>query len=146
MKRAILIVLVLVVVLPSSFLLFMRYIVVASEGYPTWDAVRNMLVRDGEIVIMLPDGVKVVEVCCDDPKGDVSIDGQVVTTKIGYSCCTITLEVDINGQAHTLQFNPQKLNNWNRIRYEPINCSNPLSGFKKIENEVEKPNNDISRK
>ena len=104
-----------------------------------------MLVRDGEIVITLPDGVKVVEARCDDPQSDVSIDGQVVITKIGYSWCTIALSVEINGQAHTFQFNPQKLNNWNRMRFEPIDRSDPFSDFKKFENGVEKPNNDFLR-
>lgn len=105
-----------------------------------------MLIRDGEIVITLPDGVEVVDARCDDPQGDLSVDGQVVTTKIGYSWCTIALDVEINGQAHTLQFNPQKLNNWNRMRFEPIDSSDPFSDFTKIENGVEKPNNDLSRK
>ena len=146
MKRVAIIALVILVVLPSAFLLFMRYSVVASEGYPTWEAVRNMLMRDGEIVIILPDGVKVVDARCDDPQGDVSVDGQAVTTKIGYSWCTIALDVEINGQAHTLQLNPQKLNNWNRMRFEPIDSSDPFSDFTKIENGVEKPNNDLSRK
>ena len=146
MKRAILIALVLVVALPSAFLLLMRYRVVSSEGYPTWEAVRNMLMRDGEIVITLPDEVKVLAARCDDPESDVSIDGQIVTTKIDYSWCTIAVDVEINGQAHTLQFNPQKLNNWNRMRFEPIDPSDPFSDFIKIENGVKKPNNDLIRK
>lgn len=136
----------IVVVLPLAFLLLMRYRVVPSEGYPTWEAVRNMLIRDGEIVIILPYGVSVLDARCDDPQGDVSIDGKVVTTKVGYSWCTIALDVEINGQAHTLQFNPQRLNNWNRMRFEPIDLSDPFSDFTKIENGVEKPNNDLSRK
>ena len=146
MKRVAIIAIMILIVLSSAFLLFMRYAVVASEGYPTWEAVCNMLMRDGEIVIILPDGVKVVDARCDDPQGDVSVDGQAVTTKIGYSWCTIALDVEINGQAHTLQFNPQKLNNWNRMRFEPIDSSDPFSDFTKVENGVEKPNNDLSRK
>lgn len=105
-----------------------------------------MLIRDGEIVITLPDGVKVVEARCDDPQSDISIDGQVVTTKIGYSWCIIALDVKMNGEAHTLQFNPQKFNNWNRMYFEPIDSSDPFSDFMKTENGVEKTNNDFSRK
>lgn len=146
MKRAILTVLALVIAIPATFFLLMRYFVVANEGYPTWEAVRNMLERNGEIVIKLPDGVKIVEANCSDPQGDVSISGQVVTTKIGYTWCTITLDVEINGQAHTLLFNPQKLNNWNRMRFEPFDSSDPFSDFMKIENGVEKSHHDLSRK
>ena len=90
--------------------------------------------------------MKVVEARCDDPQGDVTVDRNVVMTKIGYSSCTITLDVEINGQAHQLQFNPQKLNNWNRMRFEPIDPSDSFSDFVKIENGVEKRNNDFSRK
>ncbi|MDB4537616.1 hypothetical protein N9230_03270 [Akkermansiaceae bacterium] len=146
MKRVILIVFVLVVALPTALLLFMRYSVVSSEGYPSWEAVRNMLVRDGQIVITLPNDVKVLTAQCDDPDSEVSVNGQMVTTMIGYSWCTIAVDVEIEGQRQTLRFNPKKLNNWNRMRFEPVDPSDPFSDFIKIENGVEMPNNDFTRK
>jgi hypothetical protein len=146
MKRSILLVLALMVLLPAAFLLFMRFSVVAGEGYPTWEAVRNMLIRDGEIVITLPRGASVVSAHCDEEDSDVSIDGRTVTTKIGYSWCLITINADIDGKPHTLQFNPQKLNNWNRMRFLPVDPDDPFSDFTKFENGVEKPNSDLTRK
>ena len=145
MRRSIIIVLLLAVALPATFLLFMRYGVVASEGYPTWSAVRNILMRDGEIVIELPNNVKILDAQCDHAGAKISVDGQVVTTKIGYSWCIIVLDVEIQGKEHTLRFNPQKMNNWNRIRFEPVNPSDPFSEFIKFENGIEKPNSDTSR-
>jgi hypothetical protein len=145
MKRVILTVLVVAVALPAAFLLFMRFSVVRSEGYPTWEAVRNILIRDGEIVVTLPEGAKIISAQIDEPEGDVSIDGQIVSTKIGYSWCTISVEVEIEGQHQTIRFSPQKLNNWNRMRFEPVNPADPFSDFTKVENGVEKPNGDTRR-
>jgi hypothetical protein len=140
MKRATSIALVLMTGLFAAFLLFMRYSVVASEGYPTWEAVRNMLLRDGEIAITLPKGITVVSACCDEIKSTVSIDGRTVTTKVGYSNCMVTIEAVVESAPRTLQFESQKLNSWNRICFIPVDSNNPLSDFIEFENGVEKTN------
>jgi hypothetical protein len=57
----------------------------------------------------------------------------------------ITIESEIDGNSHTLQFHPQKLNNWNRIRFVPIDPNDSFSGFAKFENGVEEPNSDFTR-
>lgn len=146
MKRIVIIWLLILAVPPAAFLLFMRYRVVVSEGYPTWEAVRNMLVRDGQIVITFPEGVRLLSAKCDDPEASVSIQGQAVITKIGYSWCLIDVEVEIGSERINYRFNPQKLNNWNRMRFEPEDCSDPHSTFKKFENGVLKPHTDLTQR
>ena len=121
MKRAICILLVLVIIPPAAFLLTMRYGFVAREGYPTREAVRNYLERDGEIVIRLPEGLEIVSAQCDDVQGVVRIDGQTVTTKIGYTWCLISIVTKSGERTETILFNPQKLNNWNRMMFIPVN-------------------------
>lgn len=117
----------------------MRYRIAPGEGYPTWEAVRNMLIRDGEIVVTIPEGVRVVAARCDDPNGQVSIDGQVVTTKIGYTRCTVSVDVEFDGESRTFEFDSAKVNSWNRMRFEPVDPSDPLSEFTLYENGIEVP-------
>lgn len=145
MKRILLITLGIIVTPPVAFMLLMRFFILPGEGYPTWEGVRNTLIQDGEITINLPQGVNIISADCDFPATTPSINGQTITTKIGYSWCTITIEAETNGAPHTLQFNPQKLNDWNRIRFAPINPNDPFSDFRKIENGVEKTNVDFIR-
>jgi len=145
MRRVIYILLGLVILAPAAFLIYMRYGFVASEGYPTWDAVRNYLVRDGEIVVHLPEGLKVVSARCDDAGGHVQVDGQTVTTKIGYTWSTISIQTEVDGRPEIIAFSPQKLNNWNRMLFVPINPSDPHSDFLKFENGVKKSHSDVTR-
>ena len=135
----------LLMLMPLVFLLFMRFLVVPRERYPTWEAVRNILVKDGEIVIVLPDEVKVLSARYDHPQSEVFINDQIVTTKIGYSISTVVLEVEIRGRRQILHINPQKPNNWNRIRFEPIDPGDPLTNYRKIENGIKKSHYDFSR-
>ncbi len=144
MKRYIVIALFVILGLPVAFLLFMRFWVLPSEGYPTWEAVRNILVRDGEIVITFPERVTPLAARCDDRDSSVSINGRSVITKIGYSWCVIEVDAARGGETITYTFNPQKLNNWNRMRFEPVYPSNPNSSFKKFENGVLKTHSDVS--
>jgi hypothetical protein len=129
-----------------ALLIFLRFFVVPREGYPTWEAARNILVRDGEIVIVLPDEMAVLDARCDHPECEISIDGQIVTTKVGYSSSAIVLDVEIRGQRQVLRFAPKKLNNWNRIRFEPVDLGDPFSEFRKIENGLEESHLDFSSK
>ena len=145
MRRAIYILLALAIVLPAALLISLRYGFAASEGYPTWEAVRNYLVRDGEIVIRLPEGLKIVSARCDDTNGRVRIDGQTVTTKIGYTWCTISIQAESDGRTETIHFKPQKLNNWNRMIFVPVNPGDPKSEFSKFENGIEKVHSDVTR-
>jgi len=145
MKRPIFLVFGAMVLLLSAFLLLMRFWVVSNEGYPTWQAVRNILIRDGEIVIILPRSMNIVSARCNRDEGQVSIDERTVTAKIEYSWCVITIDAEIDGEKHTLQFNPQKLNNWNRIRFIPVDPDDPRSDFIKFENGVEKSHYDFAR-
>lgn len=146
MKRHLLTVFAWLAVLSVSFLLVMRYWVVAREGYPAWEAVGNLLMGGGEIVVILPEGVKVISAQCDDPHGRISVEGQAVITKIGYSWCRITVETEVAGRAGTIEFNPQKLNNWNRIRFEPHDAADPQLEFAKFENGIRKSHSDVSRR
>ncbi|MCW0221381.1 MAG: hypothetical protein OJI67_23855 [Prosthecobacter sp.] len=146
MKRAIFFVIALLVTLPVMVLLFMRYQVMVHEGYPTWEAVRNRLVPDGEIAVTMPQGVKILSVKCDDPRSQISIRGQEVVTKVGYSWYTLSIEAEIKGSPYLFTFNPQKLNHWNRIRFEPTDASNPYSDFTKSENGVRGSHSDVIRK
>ncbi len=145
MRRIIFTLLGLAVLVPASFLVYMRYSFMASEGYPTWEAVRNYLVRDGEIVIAFPEGVNVVSARCDDTDVDIQIDDQTVTTKIGYSWCTITIQTERGGRSESFSFNPQKLNSWNRMHFVPANPCDAQSVFLKLENGVEKAHSDVTR-
>lgn len=145
MRRAIYILLALAIALPAALLIYLRYGFVASEGYPTWEAVRNYIVRDGEIVIRLPEDLKIVSARCDDIKGSVRIDGQRVTTKIGYTWCTISLQTESDGRAETIRFNPQKLNSWNRVIFIPVNPRDHQSEFLKFENGIETLHSDVTR-
>ena len=83
---------------------------------------------------------------CNELKSDVSIHGQTIIVKVGHSWCLITVEIQIDSEPYTFQFHPQKLNNWNRISYIPVDSTDPLSEFTKFENGVEKPNHDFTRK
>ena len=96
-------------VLSIVFVLVMRYWFVPREGYPTWEAVRNYLIRDGQIQIVLPDGLKPLAATCDDRESVVSIEGQTVMVRIGYSWCLIeVIAATDSGQKRVLKFNPQK--------------------------------------
>lgn len=145
MRRVIKILVGLAILTPAVFLIGMRYGFVASEGYPTWEAVRNYLVRDGEIVVRLPEGLNVVAARCDDPRGNVRVDGQTITTKIGHTWCRIAIQTEGDGRRETIVFSPQKLNNWNRMLFVPINSSDPHSDFLKFENGVMKAHSDVTR-
>lgn len=145
MKRFVIAIPLLLIILLSAFLLMMRYRVVVAEGYPTWQAVRNMIFRDGEISIRLPDGMRIVSAKCDYTDSVVSTEGQVVNTKIGYSWSKITIEAEAGDIKQIFVFHPQKLNNWNRISYYPTDPSNPESEFIKIENGVRQQHNDLTR-
>ena len=125
------------------FLLILRYYFVVSEGYPTWEAVRNYLIRDGEIVVLFPEGVKPLSAYCDDTYAVVSINGQSVTTKVGYSWCDMTVLAETNGTKVKYIFSPKKLNNWNRIRFEPENPADPRANFVKYENGVRFKHRDL---
>ncbi len=145
MRRTIFILLVLVILLPAAFLLLTRYRFVVKEGYPTWEAVWNYLIHEGEIVIQLPEGVEVISARCDDRTGDVRIDGRKVTTKIGYTWCRISIQTKSNKGYQTIYFNSQKLNNWNRILYVPVDPTDPNSDFSKFENGVHESHDDVTR-
>ena len=54
MNRTLLILIVLVLFLSFNLVLITRYRIVANEGYPTWEATRNFLLRSGEIKVDLP--------------------------------------------------------------------------------------------
>ncbi|TLD70202.1 hypothetical protein FEM03_13510 [Phragmitibacter flavus] len=144
MRRVIYILLGLALLVPAAFLVFVRYSFMVSEGYPTWEAARNYLVRDGEIVTRLPDGQKVLSARCDD-SDDIRIDGTKVITKIGYSWSTISIRTEVDGKTETIYFNPQKLNSWNRMLFVPVNPSDPQSAYTKFENGVEKSHSDVTR-
>jgi hypothetical protein len=143
-KRIILIVTALSVILPIAALLGMRYWIAPNEGYPTWEAVRNMIVRDGEVVIEVPDEVTILRVECIRPEADVSINGRIATAKLGYSWSKITLDVKIRGRNHSWIFHPKKENNWDRISYQPVDPNDPFSNFTKIVNGVTKTHDDFS--
>lgn len=145
MRRVTYISLGLAILLPAALLLSLRYRFAASEGYPTWEAVRNYLEREGEIVIRLPEGLKIVSARCDDINGNVRIDGQTVTTKIGYTWCTISIEIEVDARPEAIYFNPQKLNNWNRMLFVPASPRDPYSAILKFENGVEESHSDVTR-
>ena len=144
MRRAIFILLGLAVILPTAFLLYMRYGFMPGEGYPTWAAVRNYLVRDGEIVIIVPEGRQVVDAQCDSSR-DVRTEGRTVTTKVGYTWCTISIDLEGEGKPETIHFSPQKLNNWSRMLFLPAMPNDPDSDFLKYENGIEKEHSDVTR-
>lgn len=149
MKRLLKVLLILsiaVLSLPVAGLLCMRYLVMPSEGYPSWEAVRNYLQRDGEIRITFPDGVQPLSASCEDEEpNSTSIQGNVVVTKIGYSWCLLEVMARTpEGETILYKFHPQKLNNWNRIHYLPENPADPHSPFRKLENGIEKEAHDVS--
>lgn len=144
MKRGLKTALLAIAIPPVAFLVFMRFWVLPSEGYPTWEAVRNILIRDGEIVITFPEGVIPLAARCDDPDSTTEVNGRSVTTKIGYSWCVIQVDTTRDGIPITYTFNPQKHNNWNRIRFEPEYPSRPDSNFKQFENGILKAHHDVS--
>lgn len=139
MRRAFIIIPVLMLVLCGAFLLVLRYRVVADEGYPTWEAVRNFLIRDGEIVITLPEGIKAVSAKCDDSGSSVSIQNETVTVKIGYTSCTISIDTEIDGMPRTLHFKAQKFISWSKIQFVPDAPTDPHSEFTRIENGMLNP-------
>jgi hypothetical protein len=125
--------------LPILVLLAMRYAWMPQEGYPSWEAVRNYLIRDGEIRIVFPDGVTPISADCDHPEAKTSIEGQQVITKIGYSWASITVWAELSpGEKRQFLFETQKLNNWNRILFLPVDSENPNFNWAKIENGIEK--------
>ena len=138
MKRQVKRALMAVTMVVLGLLLFARFVVLPSEGFPTWEAVWNILIRDGQIQIYFPDGVQPMKAQCDESDSIVSIEENLVTTKIGYSWCMITVEAEtVSGTQRRYFFNPQKLNNWNRIRFVPIDSKNVDSEFRMIENGLE---------
>lgn len=143
-KKHLLITLAILLALPLSGLLIMRYIIMPSEGYPTWQVVRNIILRDGEIRVTLPTGVTPVSAHCQyAPQSSTTIQGNQVIAKVGYSWCQLHITAT-TPQGETLHylFNPQKLNNWNRIHYLPQHPADPHSPFLKFENGLQKDPHD----
>ena len=145
MKRTLLILIGLVVFLSINLVLITRYRIVASEGYPTWEATRNFLLRSGEIKVDLPNTVEIMKAHCDDPRGEVHINGNTVITKIGHSGCVIEIQTRSEGGTHTYFINSQRLNNWNRIHFFPADAEDPQTRFIKVENGITKTHTDIIR-
>lgn len=126
-------------------LLLMRYVVMPSEGYPSWQAVRNIMQRDGEIRISFPEDVTILHAECRHPQAITSIQGQQVITKIGYAWSKVKVRLKkADGSELDIVFHPQKLNNWNRIHYLPKEPGNFDAGFLKYENGIEKDAHDIT--
>ena len=145
MNRTLLILIGLVLFLSINLVLITRYRIVANEGYPTWEATRNFLHRSGEIKVDLPSTVEIVKAHCDDPQGEVYIDGNTVITKIPNSWCVIEIQARSKDGMHTYFINTQKLENWNRIHFFPAQAENPHTGFIKVENGITKTHTDIIR-
>ena len=131
--------------LSTVILLFVRFVFVVGEGYPTWSAARNFLIRSGEIRIEIPTANRILSAHCDDPESIVKVSGQSVVTKIGYARCTIEVRTQANGSAHTFFFNPKKENSWNRIHFFPVEPDDSKSDFTKVENGVKVSHTDMIR-
>ena len=121
MRQTIFILIGTMVFLLTVILLFVRFVFVVGEGYPTWSAARNFLIRSGEIRIEIPTENRILSAHCDDPESILEVNGQSVVTKIGYAWCTIEIRTQAHGSAHTYFFNPKKENSWNRIHFFPWN-------------------------
>lgn len=145
MNRTLLILIGLVLFLSINLVLITRYRIVANEGYPTWEATRNFLLRSGEIKVDLPNTIEIVKAHCDDPRGKVYIDGNTVITKIPNSRCVIEIQARSKDDRHTYFINTQKLENWNRIHFFPAQAENPRTRFIKVENGITKTHTDIIR-
>jgi hypothetical protein len=133
------------VFLSIVILLFVRFVFVVGEGYPTWSAARNFLIRSGEIRIKIPTENRILSAHCDDPESILKVNGQSVVTKIGYAWCTIEVRTLTHDSAHTYFFNPRKENSWNRIHFFPVESDDPKSDFTKVENGVEISHTDVIR-
>lgn len=145
MKRGTLTNILLVTLIAAAcFLLCMRYAVVPREGYPTWEAVRNFLLRDGQITVTFPDGVIPRAAQCSDPNSSVSIRGQTVIVRIGYSVPIIEVDTEYQGRPGAYSFTPMKVGQWHRMRYEPENPADPASEFWLFVNGVFYIHNDVT--
>ena len=138
MKKALKLVATFAIVVPIFALLSMRYLWMPKEGYPSWEAVRNYLIRDGEIRIVFPE--EVTPKATKSSERVTSIVANEVVTKIGYGWPTIVIVAELpTGKERRYVFHSQKLNNWNRIKFVPVDPTDPDSRWLKIENGIEKP-------
>lgn len=126
--------------------LLYRY--VSREGYPTMEAMRNRLLSDGKIVIILPLGFpKIARAVYDDPGARVDILHDKVIVHVGHTWCSTTICAPMDkGATITLVVNTQKLNNWNIIRYVPHPSSSNDWQWAKFENGVKLSHGDITIK
>jgi len=124
------------------------YSYVSREGYPTMEAMRNRLLSDGKIVIVLPSGFpKIASAICDDESAKVDILHDKVIVHVGYTWCSTAITAPVgDGTTITLVVNSQKLNNWNTIRYVPQPSSSNGWQWAKFENGVKLSHNDITIK
>ena len=111
------------------------FLFVWSEGYPRPQAMRNWLIKQGEIRIEFPPGSVPDTVVCDDVMSDIVIEDDEVIVYVGYTWINVTVELE---DGTKWNFEAQKLNDWNRILYVPKNADDLNEGFRMFENGVEK--------
>lgn len=91
---------------------------VAREGYNTWEAVRNRLIRDGQISVELDGESTVTGVWCNKDFA-TGWEKNRATVKAGYEW-DILISVQYRkrlGEHHQVMILTDKPNNWGRIRF-----------------------------
>lgn len=110
----------------------------AHEGFGNWVGVRNYLLRDGQIKVVLQGDKTVTGVTCSDSE-DTDIDGSTAIVKVGYTwCSTEVTYLDSTNEPKTVTFDTQKLNNWNRVSY----IEQEDGTFLRFDNGIELPHHD----
>jgi hypothetical protein len=136
--RKIVLAIIATLIIVPVVILGLVFSLVSSEGYPTSEAVRNYLIRDGKVEVFLPSGIEATSVECSNLEATVFNYGSKVEVKIGYSESTIKIQCKkvSDGQPVNYSFKQMKYNNWNRIRYIPKDDDDAHGGFDYYENGV----------
>ena len=104
-----------------------------AEGYRSWEAVRNYIIRDGQISVVLRDGAEIVDV---SGEGEISWDGNKATMKYGYGLPSMSVTCQgADGQQWHIRFDTKKLNSWDRVEYR----QQPSGVFRRFHNGTEFP-------
>ena len=117
MKRT-LITIVILALIPTILFPFLVKNRLAQEGYNSWEAVRNYLLRSGEVQIRLPEEF-IITHATSNKDSDPIINDNIAIFEIGYAG-NILFDIryqDANGDYQDLSILTDKLNSWNRIHF-----------------------------
>lgn len=135
-----------IVVIVAMFMLVVignAWKVVSNDGFPTYQALRNYLLRYGSVSVYIPESVgQVIGANCS-ACGTTKIESNVVITRMGYCSpgCECKLEVTYrqhnNDNSYQLEVCLEKTN-WHRVDYTPEVQNGQISGWFEIRNGIKR--------